>query len=194
MITVAIRVVNGRRLGSAADAGKLCTTKRAKNGVQASSYRRMREYAGAPWPWRDPATATPEEPRGYPSRNPEDGTEEYDLDEVQRWHDQRKGPGQWLLDVERRTPRRLELLEQISEGRVRSHVETVTGRGMQVTLMIDGKPIRDRVTTRMVGDFDRHKLITTGDPFALTEDGAKVLARWKAPDEASEQQEHAQVG
>lgn len=162
---------HGVRLGSEADAGALAKTARAPQGVKPGSYQRLSAQAGAPGPYVAPGT-------DYPSRNPETGTLEYDLDAVERWNANRKGPGSFWKEPERRTPMRAEVLTAIGAGRM-----SVTVQNMKAGLTLDGKPWSGRAETRVFNDFKRGGYIVTPEevgPVRLSDTGAKLLEKWQA--------------
>lgn len=86
---VAVIERDGLRLGTAADAGRLCVTDRSAEGVSGDLYRYYVREQGAPAPYqvKDPIT------RKLTSARDADGRELFDLDAVAAWNDARPGPG-----------------------------------------------------------------------------------------------------
>jgi hypothetical protein len=86
---VAVIERDGLRLGTAADAGRICVTSRSPGGVSGDMYRYYVREQRAPGPFqvRDPITRKPVSARD------EQGRELFDLDAVQRWNAERPGPG-----------------------------------------------------------------------------------------------------
>lgn len=76
---VTVRTYRGRQVGTADEAGKLCTTRWAPDGVKADTYQYYVKRLGAPDAirWRDPDT----------------GAKLYDLGKVTEWNAGRAGRG-----------------------------------------------------------------------------------------------------
>lgn len=186
---IAPRIIrrDGLRLGTSAEAGRLCVNlTRSPDGVQSGSYRRMREWGNAPGPAIDPATVSRDEPYGAPYRHPRTGQVLYDLDAVDRWNQAgRKHPGKWWVDVTQMTPTRLDIARAIGRGAVTHQTEPVSvhGRKTRTVLLVDGeRPATPRIVTRVVNDMARARLVSLDGPgnrVTFTAAGRELLARWE---------------
>jgi hypothetical protein len=169
---------NGVRRGNAADAGAACVTDKSPKGVSASTYRRMVSQLGAPKP--------------LPGFNPQTGEKEYDMDAVEKFNADRKGPGAWHRDITHRTPMRHQVLSEIAAGRF-----TVEIQDMQVRVLRDGEPFtgtaQNRANTRQFTDLQRAKMIEVppvGGKVVPTEEGKALLEKWNA-EQAEDQKKTA---
>lgn len=178
---------DGLRLGTSAEAGRLCVTGSSKRGVQRGTYRRMREWptAPAPWPKIDPQTVTDDNPRGWSYKHPRTGDEMYDLDEVDRWNRTgRQPPGKWWTDLERPTPDRFTVMTAINNGEITHEEEriTPTGSRTRMVLLVKGeRPEKPRPITRVVNDYDKAGYVELGKPgekLRLTDTGRELMQRW----------------
>ena len=83
---------HGKQVGTAAAAGRRCISRTSRKGVLGSTYRSFIRVIDAP----GPITYT-DEGFGFEVqlRHPDNGAPLYDLAEVERWNENRPGPGRW---------------------------------------------------------------------------------------------------
>jgi hypothetical protein len=133
------------RWGSATDAGRLCVTAEAPEGVDARTYRLYVRRQGAP-AWR--------------RRNPTTGVQEYDLDAVVEWNAGRPGGGRRSI-AEGAAPRRTDARFRVLDAAQRGCLITGGAGGagaIKAPLRLDGRDL-DRAERYAVTELHKADLI-----------------------------------
>lgn len=186
--------IDGRRVrvGTYADAGRLCVSEASPSGVSAATYRdyaarggtgRNRAPTAAPGPLSIPDPTDDTGERRIPLLEPGTRAAQIDLDAVVVWNAARPGPRGWQGAL-RRTPMTVQMLTAVRDGRL--VVRPGADQGWWV--LVDGEQLTPRRAGQVLSLLVSEKAVSAPDRAVLDEqrldlldEGREILTRWGLP-------------
>lgn len=156
----------GERWGTADDAGRLCVTPDAPDGVTGRTYRVYTYRYGAPrWERRDEQT----------------GLQLFDLDKVRAWHVARPGAGRRSLAESAATiPRRTDNRARVMTAAAAGDLNAPDGIRQGSPLLLAGRTLTSAEKYAVTELYRAGLIQISGDRLAPSDRGRTVLELWDA--------------